>query len=863
MKKIILNGETMAKKVERTAPGSKNDYRITYDTGAQKWTDDKPGDGKGNSTGDKFQELLGSPSVQRGLTTISKAVKSGKGLEDAVKALVRDVGTEKGTTILNAVHREFKKTDIPDKELAGWDKARGMVASRVRILDFPRCKQAEEYTCGAVAVQVVLAYYGIKSIESELKKQLDTTEDGTGIGEMGRVFFDYKLKAATYQGITPEFIRKQIGKGFPVILVLQAWAEDEEDLQEDKAGHYVVAIGYGDGKFVFEDPYTIERVWLSEDELMERWEHTDKSGRFLKQCGIVVYGQHEYNSQRAIHMDKTASDFSKATINLNQEYHKFNNKYFDGELPSNLKLKWNKSKRVSGDARATINQITGVITPTTINISTYFKLDEESFTSTLIHEMIHVWNYVHNRNENHGPFFRAKARELSSKAGVKITLTDTSEREVAEDTKLTDYVALVWGDGKLDRLTIFFAGSYKKSRMVLDRWAEERANAAALIGSDFVAEFWLTNSKDLARYKANRTVNRFGYYALPSSVYASIRQSGKKISEFTSAGRGGEFSKVLANGVALEIQKYMEKKFHVPFDVKHTSTGGGSKFDISSLGDGHIFVSWDAVRGYSISIADKSTTLESSRFTEPPEVNDFVFDLNSIEREFGLDGIIELFSGRLSRTADVSRVIKRILKTVRNPDLADEMIDKVQTYDKTHNDKDDMPAQEQRMLYGPEDYGDVKQLTKKRKLDIGWTDHAEYRSELRDVDPKEVNQAIVDKMMKKLNPPQRGNQRFKEPGLGTFVVDYNTQKNPAEADVITVWAKEKNMNASVVKELQAVASALVAAEAMRPVTASEMDVYCSDCARQIEAGEMVVTRGELRELISSGRDQVKQGWRVR
>jgi hypothetical protein len=202
---------------------------------------------------------------------------------------------------------------------------------------------------------------------------------------------------------------------------------------------------------------------------------------------------------------------------------------------------------------------------------------------------------------------------------------------------------------------------------------------------------------------------------------------------------------------------------------------------------------------------------------------------------------------------DADRVIKRIHRTVRNPDLADEMVEHVKTYDKTHNDRDDLPSQEQRFLYGPEDFGEVKPLTKKRKVDIGWTDHAEYRSELRDVDPKEVNQAIVDKMMKKLNPPQRGNQRFKEPGLGTFVVDYNTQKNPAEADVITVWAKEKNMNASVVKELQAVASALVAAEAMRPVTASEMDVYCSDCARQIEAGEMVVTRGELRELLAGYR----------
>ena len=34
-------------KVERTSPGSKNPYKITFHDGTQKWTDDYPGDGKG------------------------------------------------------------------------------------------------------------------------------------------------------------------------------------------------------------------------------------------------------------------------------------------------------------------------------------------------------------------------------------------------------------------------------------------------------------------------------------------------------------------------------------------------------------------------------------------------------------------------------------------------------------------------------------------------------------------------------------------------------------------------------------------------------------------------------------------------
>jgi hypothetical protein len=38
----------MGSKAERTKPGSKLDFRVTYDMGSKKWTNDRPGDGKGD-----------------------------------------------------------------------------------------------------------------------------------------------------------------------------------------------------------------------------------------------------------------------------------------------------------------------------------------------------------------------------------------------------------------------------------------------------------------------------------------------------------------------------------------------------------------------------------------------------------------------------------------------------------------------------------------------------------------------------------------------------------------------------------------------------------------------------------------------
>lgn len=111
-------------KVERTKPGLNNEFRITYSTGAKKWTNDRPGDGVGD-----LEEMLADIAVQRGLDSIAKAINTGKGLKSAVDGMIRDTGTHKGKTVLNAVYKSMKSSKAADNKVKGWDSARNMVGN--------------------------------------------------------------------------------------------------------------------------------------------------------------------------------------------------------------------------------------------------------------------------------------------------------------------------------------------------------------------------------------------------------------------------------------------------------------------------------------------------------------------------------------------------------------------------------------------------------------------------------------------------------------------------------------------------------------------------------------------------------------
>ncbi len=174
----------------------------------------------------------------------------------------------------------------------------------MKILDFPKLRQTFEYDCGAKALQSVLTYYGIEVAEELLIKLAKTNKkSGTSIKNMTSVLKKYNMQFDE-KNMTIKDLKEYINKKIPVIILLQAWNNHTINYSNDfHDGHWVVVIGYGRTKLIFEDPYSFERTFLNNKELDERW-HSKENGDKIFNYGIAVYGKKiKYNSKKIIHMN--------------------------------------------------------------------------------------------------------------------------------------------------------------------------------------------------------------------------------------------------------------------------------------------------------------------------------------------------------------------------------------------------------------------------------------------------------------------------------------------------------------------------------------------------------------------------------
>ena len=181
------------------------------------------------------------------------------------------------------------------------------------ILDFVELRQTYNFDCGVTALQQVLIYYGIEKREDELIKMLDTKktsiiEHGTKLSKMIEVAKFYGLDAEILRNTTIKKIISLIDDGTPSILLLQAWRDysvDNIDWNTDyKDGHFVIAIGYNDTCLFFEDPSSVNRTYLTFDELETRWHDVDDNNKTKNNhVAVVITGEKKFNSSNIDHMD--------------------------------------------------------------------------------------------------------------------------------------------------------------------------------------------------------------------------------------------------------------------------------------------------------------------------------------------------------------------------------------------------------------------------------------------------------------------------------------------------------------------------------------------------------------------------------
>ncbi len=149
------------------------------------------------------------------------------------------------------------------------------VVPETPVLNVPDTRQSTNYSCGAAALQAVLAYYGIQETEEDLMEKLGTTPDqGTRPEAILRVAQSYGLQAELRQNVSLEDLARETAAGRPVIVDAQAWREDSlvpwKDRWED--GHYMVAVGVDSKNVYLEDPsLDYSKGFIPREQFMERW----------------------------------------------------------------------------------------------------------------------------------------------------------------------------------------------------------------------------------------------------------------------------------------------------------------------------------------------------------------------------------------------------------------------------------------------------------------------------------------------------------------------------------------------------------------------------------------------------------------
>lgn len=168
-------------------------------------------------------------------------------------------------------------------------------------------RQTFDFDCGAKALQIVMAYYGIDIREDELLKELGTGKDGTRVERMISVAEARGFSVKAGQNMSLREVKRYIDEGHPVIVLLQAWAERYMTLNDWRNnyddGHYAILIGHARGVLLFEDPASFRRTWLREYEFLARWHDLDASrNQKYDRFGMVLLGK-EPILQTAQHMD--------------------------------------------------------------------------------------------------------------------------------------------------------------------------------------------------------------------------------------------------------------------------------------------------------------------------------------------------------------------------------------------------------------------------------------------------------------------------------------------------------------------------------------------------------------------------------
>lgn len=109
---------------------------------------------------------------------------------------------------------------------------------------------------------------------------------------------------------------------------------------------------------------------------------------------------------------------------LKELFDECNNEFFDNSLPSVL-LKVSNAGKALGRCMVRGERIT-------ISVSRYYQVERDEIKSVMIHEMIHLWEWITFRKMGHTQNFKGKAREIEIKSEGKFSIKRLAHRDLHE-----------------------------------------------------------------------------------------------------------------------------------------------------------------------------------------------------------------------------------------------------------------------------------------------------------------------------------------------------------------------------------------------------------------------------------------------
>ncbi len=151
-------------------------------------------------------------------------------------------------------------------------------------LDVPYAKQDTEYSCGAASVQMLLAYYGIRTSEAHLMRDLQTdTRYGTHHQAIIELLTNNGLYCYVHVDGSLDEVRSFIDRALPVLVHYIEMDGNEH--------HYSVAVGYDHTHLTLNDPWNGEAYKITFEEFLTRWR--DEQGDFPR--WYLVASQEDFN----------------------------------------------------------------------------------------------------------------------------------------------------------------------------------------------------------------------------------------------------------------------------------------------------------------------------------------------------------------------------------------------------------------------------------------------------------------------------------------------------------------------------------------------------------------------------------------